>query len=337
MKSPRLVGLIFALIITVAGVGFVASRISEISDLGAILNEANVLWLLSCLICQAVAFAIGAYVWWRALVVLGTPLPFTPLYGLSVAKLFSDQAVPSAGLSGAAFLMHALTRRNVSVPIAMTAFVFGAGTFIAAFCLAGVGSIAFLIHMDATPEVVIRALRGLIIVTTAVVVATTVIAASPRFRSILRRHMPDRLKAVRNATGPAIDTLRDKWRLFIRLTGVQIAGRCADAATLACACAALGAPVGVIECFVAVSIGSLAATVAPLPMGVGPFEGASAAVLTVSGLDIEAALASILLFRGFSLWLPLVPGFAIAQREVLSGNRKMPTGHSSIRRIGENR
>jgi uncharacterized membrane protein YbhN (UPF0104 family) len=37
-------------------------------------------------------------------------------------------------------------------------------------------------------------------------------------------------------------------------------------------------------------------------------------MLRVTGVPFEAALSATLLFRGFSLWLPLVLGFALARR-----------------------
>ena len=317
----RLVGAAFAVTLTLAAAVFAFSRSSQVTELGDLIGEADAVWIAAALACQCAAFALGAYVWWRTRRVLKSPIGFTPLFGLSVAKLFSDQAVPSAGLSGAAFLLHALTRRRVAFPTAMTAFTFGAGTFIVAFCIASIVSAAILLRMDATPALAARTIRALLFLVGGVAGAAAVVAASPRLRSLVRRRTPNRMKRLRQMIEPSIRALRDRWRLFLRLTGVQLAGRMADAATLACACLALGAPVGLGDCFVAVSVASLAATVAPLPMGVGPFEGAAVAVLTLSGLHLESALATVLLYRGASLWLPLLPGFLIAQREVLSGRK----------------
>jgi uncharacterized membrane protein YbhN (UPF0104 family) len=42
------------------------------------------------------------------------------------------------------------------------------------------------------------------------------------------------------------------------------------------------------------------ATVGPIPLGLGVFEGASVAVLHLTGVPVEAALAATLLLRGFT-------------------------------------
>lgn len=37
------------------------------------------------------------------------------------------------------------------------------------------------------------------------------------------------------------------------------------------------------------------------------------------GVPIETALAATLLLRGFTFWLPMLPGFALSQREIAGG------------------
>ena len=42
-------------------------------------------------------------------------------------------------------------------------------------------------------------------------------------------------------------------------------------------------------------------------------------MLHVHGVTIEAALAATLLARGFTFWLPMAPGLAIARNEMMGG------------------
>jgi uncharacterized membrane protein YbhN (UPF0104 family) len=51
-----------------------------------------------------------------------------------------------------------------------------------------------------------------------------------------------------------------------------------------------------------------------VPLGLGAFEGTSTAMLRLFGVPFEAALAATLLLRGFTLWLPLLPGLVITRR-----------------------
>ena len=53
--------------------------------------------------------------------------------------------------------------------------------------------------------------------------------------------------------------------------------------------------------------------VSPAPLGVGMVEGALAAILSTLGVHLEAAAAISLAYRGLTLWLPMVSGFAALQ------------------------
>ncbi|MFB4310378.1 lysylphosphatidylglycerol synthase domain-containing protein [Actinomadura sp. GTD37] len=57
---------------------------------------------------------------------------------------------------------------------------------------------------------------------------------------------------------------------------------------------------------------------APTPGGLGAVEGALTLALTISGLSAETATSAVLLYRLFTLWLPVLPGwgaFAFLQRK----------------------
>jgi uncharacterized membrane protein YbhN (UPF0104 family) len=60
--------------------------------------------------------------------------------------------------------------------------------------------------------------------------------------------------------------------------------------------------------YVAFMMASIAVILGPVPMGLGSFEAVSIAMLRLFGVPFEAALSATLLFRGFTLWLPLLPG-----------------------------
>jgi uncharacterized membrane protein YbhN (UPF0104 family) len=49
------------------------------------------------------------------------------------------------------------------------------------------------------------------------------------------------------------------------------------------------------------------------------------AALTLQGVSIEAALTATLLLRGFTTWLPMLPGLLLARR-VLRAQKQPPDG-----------
>jgi uncharacterized membrane protein YbhN (UPF0104 family) len=51
-------------------------------------------------------------------------------------------------------------------------------------------------------------------------------------------------------------------------------------------------------------------------MGLGSFEAVSVAMMRLFGVPFEAAVSATLLFRGFTLWVPLIPGGWLARKEL---------------------
>ena len=89
-----------------------------------------------------------------------------------------------------------------------------------------------------------------------------------------------------------------------------------DAGTLATVLRALGQPAPLTAAFAAFIVGSVAATVGPLPGGLGTFEVGVVTTLGLLGTATAAALAATLLLRGMTLWGPLLPGLLVARHEL---------------------
>jgi uncharacterized membrane protein YbhN (UPF0104 family) len=79
----------------------------------------------------------------------------------------------------------------------------------------------------------------------------------------------------------------------------------------------IGIHAGFFTAFIAIVLASIAATLSALPGGIGGFEAGSVAILTLLGIPVEAALTATVIFRGFSLWLPLLPGLYFARKDVM--------------------
>jgi uncharacterized protein (TIRG00374 family) len=46
----------------------------------------------------------------------------------------------------------------------------------------------------------------------------------------------------------------------------------------------------------------------PLPGGIGGVEGGMIGVFTAFGVDVEVSIVSVLSYRAFAFWLPMLPG-----------------------------
>jgi uncharacterized membrane protein YbhN (UPF0104 family) len=105
-------------------------------------------------------------------------------------------------------------------------------------------------------------------------------------------------------------------RVASQTIGLQLGVFLLDSATLAVMLAASGAPTSLAVVFVSFVFASVVATLAFVPGGLGTFEGTCVVVLRSHGVPLEAALAGTLLLRGFTFWLPMLPGLWLARREL---------------------
>jgi Mg2+-importing ATPase len=96
--------------------------------------------------------------------------------------------------------------------------------------------------------------------------------------------------------------------LIIKSGLFQLAIVLLDAATVWILIYSLGemaSPAGVFASF---TLSSLLRTISIVPGGLSVFEAASVVTLRLAGVSLPVALAATLLFRGLSVWLPMVPG-----------------------------
>ena len=94
-------------------------------------------WLFLAFVAQAVTYVCTAMVWRQALRRAGHPRSLGMLVPLGVAKLFTDQVVPSGGVSGAILVARGLTRRGVPTKVAMAALLVGLVAYFAAYLASG--------------------------------------------------------------------------------------------------------------------------------------------------------------------------------------------------------
>lgn len=111
------------------------------------------------------------------------------------------------------------------------------------------------------------------------------------------------------------DMLRDG-RLVLEAFSLQIGIFLLDAATLWIAARSVGLTVDPISAFLSFVLASVVATLSPIPLGLGTFEGTCTGLLHIMGSSIEGSLAATLILRGFTLWLPMVPGLWMMRTEM---------------------
>jgi uncharacterized protein (TIRG00374 family) len=280
-----------------------------------LIERAHPMWLLVAASLQTATYFCAGGIWWLVLRRSGASQPLRRLVVLSVAKLFTDEALPSGGVMGTLVLLRALVRRGVPVGIATAALVVNLIAFYAAFMIAAAVSLLFLWLRHDLNAVLVTMTALLFVVALAVPTSLLLLVRGgrSRFHAWLTRVRPARVFLRAFAEAPRA-RIRDRASLAGAF-GLQLVTITLDAATLLAALAAVGEHVPPAVTFAAFVFAMIAEVISVAPAGLGTFEGTCVALLHMSGVGLEPALAATLLLRGFTFWLPMLPGVWLLQRE----------------------
>jgi uncharacterized protein (TIRG00374 family) len=303
-------------LLLLAGLVVVVVHLGQERQFAELLRRAQPAWLLLLVALQAGTYTLAAGVWQRALAGLGMHRPLGSLLTLGVAKLFTDQALPSAGLSGTVLVVHGLSRRGVPHGAGVGAVLIGLVAFYGAYGIAVALALAILWLFGDLSRPVLLLATGLAVVTAALLLAVVWVRrhGATRLPSRLRR-LPLVVTVLQALRDAPVSALR-KPALLLETTGLQLAIFVLDAGTLWAALHAVGYTAPAPAVFAAFVTASVVATLSLLPAGIGTFDATCVAMLHVAGVPIEPSLAATLLFRGFTLFVPLVPGLWLARREM---------------------
>jgi uncharacterized membrane protein YbhN (UPF0104 family) len=227
-----------------------------------------------------------------------------------------DQLIPSGGMSGTVLVVRALDRRGIRRGTSMAAVVVDLVSYYAAYVAALIIALGIVWAYGGLTLYIILPAVIFAPVAAGIPAALVLVSRGRRLPRWLRR-LPIVGPGFR-ALAEAAPGIAHDGGLIARCMGLQAAIFLLDAGTLWVMLAALGLSVDPAPVFASFVLSTLARTLGPVPGGLGIFEAASVATLNLMGVPIAAGLASTLLFRGFSFWLPMVPGLILARRETKS-------------------
>jgi uncharacterized protein (TIRG00374 family) len=300
----------------IAGVIVAVLHWGDVKKFAALVTHAKPLWLLAAVAAQVLTYVTLAIEWTLVLRMAKCRSPFGKLLGLTVAKHFADQMVPTAGISGNVVLVDRLREISGSRPVALAALIM---TIIAYYASYGVASLValFLLWIHGQTSWVVIGLIS---------ASLGLSAAVPALALWLHRKgaqaIPKWLRRIRTVCElfemikEAPTKLVRNTRLIGELTMLNCAGFALDGLTMQLCLFALGIQVQFGVAFGAFILASIVVTLGPIPMGLGSFEAVSIGMLRAMGVPFEAALSATLLFRGYTLWVPLIPGMFAARRQL---------------------
>lgn len=304
----------FAGLLILAGLILLVSHYGELQHFVELLRKAEPSWLLLAVLLQVLTYVCVAGVWYLALRHEGQRHRLLPLVPLGIAKLFSDQVMPSGGISGTAFFITALKQRGVPANLCMATLLLSLMAYYGAYLLMALAAVLILGFYHALHLWIIALLVVFLMV------AVGIPASALWLRRAGKRDLPpillkipglhSMMQAVANAPG---ELIRDPV-LLLTATCLHAMVFLLDAATLWVMLQVVGVEISIVSAFPAFMLASMVATVGPIPLGLGSFEVTCVSTLGLLGVPLEAALTATLLLRGFTLWLPMLPGMWLTHR-----------------------
>lgn len=290
---------------------------SEVRELERLLRSLDLRWLLAAAAIQTGTYFCAAGIWQVALLREGRHVGLLRLARLSLVMLFTNQAFPSAGLSGGGVVVHALRRTRVPSNVAMGALLVGLITMYIAYLVAIPISLLLLrLYHALSAGQAVAVTAGFAAVAFGVVIAIAWYRRSlaPRLRGRLKR-VPG-IGRVLVAIGSAPTSLLHDPAVLAPATLLQLVELMLDAATLHVIFAALGVRTSPAAVFGGFVIASALSRLVPVPTGLGSSEAALVLMLRAVGIPLEAAMTATLIFRGFTFWFPMLPGLVFARQEL---------------------
>ena len=299
-----------------AAVVFAAFHWGDVRQFANLIAHAEPLWLLAAFVAQLLTYIALAAEWLVVLRACDCKTSFAKLLPLTLTKHFADQMVPTAGMSGNVVVVDRLHTLGASRRVAVAAVILTIISYYASYAIVAIAAL-FLLWLISEDS---WAMAGLI--TVFLVVAGGIPTLALWLQKKGQRAVPKWLRSVGpirelfDMIGEAPARLVRSGELITELSILNGITFALDGLTMQFCLFALGVHVPFAAAFVAFIMASIVVTLGPIPMGLGSFEAVSIGTLRLAGISFEAALSATLLFRGFTLWLPLIPGMIAARRDL---------------------
>ena len=304
----------FLTLLFVAALIVAALHWADVEKFAELARAAKPGWLAAALLLQLSTYLSLSLEWSLVLRAGGSPLSFWSLLPLTITKLFADQVVPTAGVSGNILLVDRLIDRGVPRKNAVAAVILAIIAYYVSYAACALAAVVLLWLLSDLNGWLVGLVSVFLIVAAAIPAAALWMhgKGSSGVPSWLGRSAS--VRELLELIGEAPEALVRSPRLIGQLALLNGAVFLADAATVQVCLYALGVQAPFEAAFVALVMASIVVTLGPIPFGLGTFEGTSIGMLRLMGIPFEAALSATLLFRGFALWLPLIGGMFLMRR-----------------------
>jgi glycosyltransferase 2 family protein len=331
--------LVLALVLLIA-VGFVISHYSSFEKFISVLQHGRPEWIGLAVAVQAAWLLNQAAQYQAVFRALNVERPMKTLVPLVLASNFLNVVAPSAGLSGIAVFVDDARRRKLSTArVTLAGALYTLIDYIAFCIVLALGLIVLFRRNNLSAIEIIPSA----IMFCAVIVLSAIVALGMRSSAALERVLVAGARAVNWVVRPIIQrgylseslahefavdaaeglrTLRQQPpKYWIVPVVLALSSRALMITLLLLIFLAFEQPFSIGTLTAGFSIGVLFQIVSPTPMGIGVVEAAMTLTLSSLTVPLEAAFFITIVFRGFTLWLPLLYGFLALQ---LTGLQRQP-------------
>jgi len=316
----------------VVGIGFfaavviIARHFSEEQAFVRLARQTNPYWFVVALLLQMGTYAAQGEIWRKVAQTEGRHLSAWAVYKLALIKLFVDQALPSAGFSGALIVGRVLDHHALRRTSVYAAAVINSTSFFFAYVLSLGVALAVLVLSEKASTVTI--VLSIVFMTFSASVGVGMLAltgqdVAARLGGFGRVFIVrSSLVAVRDAD---VSIVRNP-RIQTEATVFQLLTFLLDGLTLWTLVRSLGVAVSPGHAFSSFMIANLIRTAGVVPAGLGTFDATVVLMLTMEDMSLAAALAATILFRVITFLLPMVPGLWFSRHLLHHKPSQQPSG-----------
>ena len=317
LKVPKAM-LFLSFFLLAAFTVFVVLHFAEAEKFVQLLYKAEPKWLILAVVLQIGTYFCAGFIWNMVIRNAGHQLPLSILARLSIEKLSIDQLVPTGGMSGNLIVVRTMRRFGLPSWLAIEAVVIDIiSHYITDMIMAVLALSVLWFNHNIT---------NIIWYLVAVFTVIVIIIPTSIFWLLSHKdgHLPSwllRFKFITNIS-QTVKMVSPERILLPNLLGgttlLNISIFFLDACTLWAMIRITNYSTGILTAIVAIVLATIAGAVSFLPGGMGGFEAGSVMVLVLFDVPIEVALTSTLLFRGMTLWIPLIPGVLLTRYDTRS-------------------
>lgn len=316
VKKDSTFGIVAAILVFVFLIIFAFIHFNETKELLLLVKGADPIWLGLAIVTDILTYILAGNVWHLVAKSAQYHIPFRSLVELAVEELSINQLIPAGGVAGHLIILRAMKRLGLPKSLTIEILFIGLLAYYVAFAtVTFISLIILFLHNHITPIILILVCVSLMIQLT----LTAVIFAIVNHRKLSIPKWAKKLKLISYLLGYVEQVSPERvfsLAILAKTSLLRLGIFIFDSATLFLVMQAIGIHHTFLTAFVAITMASVSGAVILIPGVIGGFEAGCIATLILLGIPADGAIVATLLFRGVSLWIPLVPGLILARKDL---------------------